>query len=87
MDFKLTEKSAEVFNYVKDNGGRVSIDKLCEALGRTPRSVNANVTDLCGEKKGLCVRDKVKGEGEDAKDITYVVLTEAGKAYTAPVEE
>lgn len=80
-NFKLTEKSAEVFNYVKENGGRVSIEELAASLGRTPRSVNANVNDLCSEKKHLCAREKVKGEGEDAKDITYVVLTEAGKTY------
>ena len=81
-NIKLTEKSMEVFNYVKENGGRVSIEELAAGLNRTPRSVTANVTDLCSEKKGLCVREKVKGEGEDAKDITYVVLTEAGQAYT-----
>lgn len=81
-NIKLTEKSMEVFNYVKDNGGRVSVEELAAGLNRTPRSVNANVTDLCSEKKGLCVREKVKGEGEDAKDITYVVLTEAGHAFT-----
>ena len=80
-NIKLTEKSLEVFNYVKDNGGRVSIDELAAGLNRTARSVNANVTDLCSEKKGLAMREKVKGEGEDAKDITYVVLTEAGMAY------
>ena len=81
-NIKLTEKSLEVFNYVKETGGRVSIEELAAGLNRTPRSVNANVTDLCSEKKGLAMRDKVKGEGEDAKDITYVVLTEAGMAYT-----
>ena len=76
---KLTEKSSEVFNYVKDNGGKISIDELAEALGRTTRSVGANVTDL--QKKELVVREKVAGEGEDAKDITYVVLTEAGQTF------
>lgn len=80
-NIKLTEKSLEVFNYVKENGGRVSVEELATGLNRTPRSVNANVTDLCSEKKGLAMREKVKGEGEDAKDITYVVLTEAGMAY------
>ena len=80
-NIKLTEKSLEVFNYVKENGGRVSVEELAAGLNRTPRSVNANVTDLCSEKKGLAMREKVKGEGEDAKDITYVVLTEAGMAY------
>ena len=80
-NIKLTEKSLEVFNYVKENGGRVSVEELATGLSRTPRSVNANVTDLCSEKKGLAMREKVKAEGEDAKDITYVVLTEAGMAF------
>jgi uncharacterized membrane protein len=81
ITMKLTEKSMEVLNYVKENGGRVSVEELSNGLGRTTRSVNANVTDLCSEKKGLAVREKVKGEGEDAKDITYVVLTEAGMSF------
>ena len=76
---KLTEKSMEVYNYIKENGGRVSIDELAAGLNRTARSVNANVTDLT--KKELAAREKVKGEGEDAKDITYVVLTEAGMTF------
>ena len=68
-----------MFNYVKENGGRVTIDAICEALGLAARSINANVTDLT--KKGLVIRDKVAGEGEDAKDITYVVLTDDGAAF------
>ena len=76
---KLTEKSLNVFNFVKENGGRVSIDAICEGLGLAARSINANVTDLT--KKGLVIRDKVAGEGEDAKDITYVVLTDDGAAF------
>ena len=84
-NIKLTEKSLEVFNYVKDNGGRVSVDELAAGLNRTARSVNANVTDLCSEKKGLCVREKVASEGEE-KAITYVVLTEAGKAFVPAAE-
>lgn len=76
---KLTEKSNEVYSYVKENGGRVAVEELCEALGRAPRSINANVTDLA--KKSLVVREKVTAEGEDAKDMTYVVLTEEGKTF------
>lgn len=76
---KLTEKSLNVFNYVKENGGRVSVDEICAALGLAARSINANVTDLV--KKTLATREKVAGEGEDAKDITYVVLTEAGMSF------
>ena len=44
---KLTEKSMEVLNYVKTNGGKVSI--------------GANVTDLT--KKELAAREKVEVEG------------------------
>ena len=79
---KLTEKSMEIFNLVKNGGGRVSIDELCEVTGRTPRSVSANVTDLCN--KELACRDKVPvegGEGEDAKSVTYVVLTDEGMSF------
>ena len=77
-NIKITEKSAEVFNYVKANGGRVSVEELAQATGRTPRSVNANITDLC--KKELCVREKVEVEGQE-KPVTYVCLTEAGKEF------
>lgn len=76
---KLTEKSNEVYSYVKENGGKVSIEELAEALGRTTPSIGANVTDLT--KKGLAVREKEAGEGKDAKDITYVVLTDEGKSF------
>ena len=75
---KLTEKSNEVFEYVKTNGGKVSISELAAALDRTERSVGANVTDLA--KKGLAVREKVEVEGEE-KPVTYVVLTEEGKTF------
>lgn len=80
---KLTEKSNEVFEYVKANGGKVSIPELAEALGRTPRSVGANVTDLT--KKGLAEREKVEVEGED-NPVTYVVLTEDGVNFV-PTED
>lgn len=77
---KLTEKSMEVLNYVRENGGRVSVEELAAGLNRAPRSVNANITDLCSEKKGLAVREKVTVEGAD-KPVTYVVLTEAGQSF------
>ena len=50
------------------------------STGRAPRSINANVTDLC--KKGLAEREKVEVEGKE-KPVTYVCLTEDGKAFTA----
>lgn len=82
---KLTKMSSEVLNYVRDNGGRISIEELSNALNRTARSVGANVTDL--KKKGLAVREKEAGTGEDAKDITYVVLTEEGKNFVPSEDE
>lgn len=82
---KLTEMSSAVFNYVKENGGRVAIPEVCEALGRTARSVGANVTDLT--KKGLVVRDKVAAENKDEKDITYVVLTDEGMSFVPSEDE
>lgn len=80
---KLTEMSSAVFNYVKENGGRVSIDELASALDRSPRSVGANVTDLT--KKGLVVREKVTVEGAE-KPVTYVQITDEGKDFV-PTEE
>lgn len=81
---KLTEKSNEVFEYVKGNGGKVSIPELAQALDRTERSVGANVTDLT--KKGLAVREKVEVEGTD-KPVTYVVMTEAGATFVPSDDE
>lgn len=84
MAVKLTEKSMEVLNYVKDNGGRVSIPEITAALGRaSDRSTGANVTDL--QKKELVIREKVEIEGAD-KPVTYVVLTDEGKAWTPDAE-
>ena len=80
---KLTEKSMEVLNYVKTNGGKVSIAELAEALGRSERSVGANVTDLT--KKELAPREKVEVEGME-KPVTYVVLSDAGMAWV-PTED
>ena len=81
---KLTEKSNEVFEYVKANGARVSVEEICKAVDRTSPSVNANVNDLA--KKGLVEREKVEVEGAD-KPITYVVLTDEGKAFVPSEDE
>lgn len=80
---KLTEKTLEAFNYIKENGGRVSTIELQSALGcEKIASVTGRVNSLV--KKELAVRDKVK-EGET--EITYVVLTEAGKAFVPSDDE
>ena len=73
---KLTAMSNEIFEYVKNNGGKVSIEELTNATGRSARSVGANVTDL--KKKNLA--ERVKEKVED-KEVTYVVLTEDGMNF------
>ena len=80
---KLTEKSMEVFEYLKNAGGKVSVSELADALGRTERSIGANLTDL--KKKGFGDREKVEVEGEE-KAITYFVLNDEGMAWT-PTED
>ena len=77
---KLTEMSNAVFTYVKENGGRVSIGELAEALGRSERSIGANVTDLT--KKGLVIRDKVEVKGQE-KPVTFVQITDDGMNFVS----
>ena len=75
---QLTAKSNEVFEYLKNNGGKVSIEELANATGRSARSIGANVLDLT--KKGLVVREKEEVEGAE-KPIAYAILTDAGKTF------
>ena len=81
---KLTEKSQTIFEYLKANGGRVSIDELANATGRSARSVGANVLDL--QKKKLVVREKEDVEGSD-KPVTYAVLTDEGRNFVPSDDE
>lgn len=83
---KLTEKSLEVLDYVKAHGGRVNITDICEATGRNARSIGANVNDLCSEKKGLAMREKVAVDGQEKPD-TFVVLTDAGMSFVQPADD
>lgn len=75
---KLTEKSQIVFEYLKNNGGKVSIEELANATGRSARSIGANVLDLT--KKDLVVREKEEVEGAE-KPVAYAILTDAGKTF------
>ena len=75
---KLTQKDSEVFNYVKNAGGHVSVDEICNAIGRNARSTGANVTSL--QKKGLVEREKIEVEGAE-KPVVYVNLTDAGATF------
>ena len=81
---KLTEKSQEIFEYLKANGGRVSIDELANVTGRSARSVGANVLDL--QKKKLVVREKEEVEGAD-KPVAFAVLTDEGKNFVPSEDE
>ena len=85
---KLTARQNEVFEYLKANGNRVSMDELCSALGTDAKHLNPVVTTLGvkGERaKGLVDYEKVEMEGAD-KPVKYVFLTEAGKTFV-PTEE
>lgn len=81
---KLTEKSQEIFEYLKNNGGRVSIEELANVTGRSARSVGANVLDL--QKKKLVVREKEEVEGAD-KPVAFAVLTDEGKNFVPSEDE
>lgn len=86
---KLTENATLVLNYVKENGGRVSIPELAAALNKTEKSINGTVTALgCKgpHAKGLVDREKVSIEGQE-KPVTYVVLTEAGRSFVPSDED
>jgi len=78
---KLTEKSQEVFDCIKNAGGKISIPEIVAATGRAVRSVGANITDL--QKKGLVAREKEQ-IGEET--ITYAILTPNGANFV-PAEE
>ena len=81
---KLTEKSQTIFEYLKANGGRVSIEELANATGRSARSVGANVLDL--QKKKLVVREKEEVEGAE-KPVAYAVLTDEGRNFVRSDDE
>lgn len=80
----LTDNEKEIFNYVKENGGRVAMAELAEATGRAARSVSGTVTALGGGKNykdsALLTREKVADE--EGKEVTYVILTETGKTFS-----
>lgn len=80
---KLTEKTQEALDYIKEHGGRVSTPELCEGLGVVISSVTGRVNSLV--KKELAYREKVEVEGAD-KPVTYIQLTEAGMNFV-PTED
>lgn len=78
-DMKLTEKTLEAFNFVKEHGGRVSTKDIQAGLGLEKiASVTGRVTSLCNKK--LAVREYE--EDSEGNRICYVVLTDDGMEYT-----
>ena len=80
---KLTEKQTAVFNYLKENDGRVSMDELCTALNTDAKHLNPVITTLgCKgpRAKGIVDYEKIAIEGSD-KTTKYVFLTDAGNSF------
>lgn len=85
---KLTENQTKVFEYIKANGGRVSMTELCAALNSDAKHLNPVVTTLGvkGERaKGLLDYEKVPVEGAE-KPEKYVFLTEEGMNFVPEAE-
>ncbi len=80
----LKEKTQECFDYIKENGGRVSTAELADALGVKINSITGRVNSLV--KNGLAERVKEDVDGED-KPVTFVQLTEAGQTFVPSEEE
>lgn len=78
---KLTEKSQNTFNYIKEFG-KITTAELAEHFGVNGRSISATVTDL--KKKGLVERETVM-DGENK--LVYVSLTEEGKVFDPDAED
>lgn len=80
----LTEKQAQVVNYLKENG-EVQMAELCAAFDTDEKHLGPVITTL-GVKgpraKGLVDYRKETVDGVE-KPVKYVFLTEAGAAYEA----
>ncbi len=71
---KLTEKSMEVLDFVRAHDGQALVSEIAGGIGRTSRSINANINDLV--KKGLATRVK-----EDGAEEATCVLTAEGADF------
>lgn len=79
---KLTEKSLNAFNYIKEYG-KVTTAEMAEKFGVNGRSISGTVLDLTKKK----LIDKEVVMDADGKKLTYVSLTEAGKAFDPEAPE
>lgn len=76
---KLTEKTMEAFNYIKNHGGSCKTSEILEGLGLDKiASVTGRVNSLV--KKGLAMTED-GGKTEDGHKITIVTLTEEGMNF------
>lgn len=89
----LKENSLKVLEYVRaHNGENMTAADIAEGTGLEVRSVNGIVTSAF-QKKGLMVRTPAQIEVEDEegktkyKDVKFISLTEAGKAFDENAEE
>lgn len=84
---QISEKSLTVFNYLKSIGDEnVTAADIAEALGLEKKSVDGIVTSGL-QRKGYAERIPAQIEVTDEegntkfKDVKFIRLTEAGKAY------
>jgi DNA-binding MarR family transcriptional regulator len=76
---KLTEKTLEAFNYIKNHGGSCKTSEIMEGLGLEKiASVTGRINSLV--KKGLVVTED-GGRTDDNHKITIVTLTDEGKTF------
>ena len=84
---KLTENSATIFNYIRDNdeGDGLSMQEIADGTGRTVKQIGPVVWTQLGKERGdrpqLVEYKKIEVEGED-KRVGYVFITEAGINYS-----
>lgn len=88
----LKENSLKVLEYVRAHDGEnMTAADIAEGTGLEVRSVNGIVTSAF-QKKGLMVRTPAQIEVEEDgqkkyKDVKFISLTEAGKAFDENAEE
>ena len=80
----LKEKTLEALNVIKAHGGSMTTAELAEELGVAQNSVTGRINSLV--RNEMAYREKVDVEGED-KPVTYVHLTDEGKAYEPAEDE
>lgn len=82
---KLTEKTLEAFNYIKNHGGSCKTSEIMDGLGLEKiASVTGRINSLV--KKGLAVTED-GGKDENNHKITIVNLTEEGMNFVPSDED